>query len=333
MSNIDLLNDGDTGLQARTIINSLVNRVNTSGASGTSGTSGQNGADGAGINFIGGWLNTDPYGINDVVQYGNPYSVYIAKEAVSIGESNPSINSKWTLLIQSGTSGTNGATGAAGSNFPYTGTAGITGSLIVNGIQANELALAPTFVIKNSTGANMITVVGSDDVFIGNSAGGATSGYGYFNTAVGSSALGSNEVGSNNTAIGGLALGANTEGMYNIAIGSEALGVNTTGNYNVVIGSQAGLYSYGTSGQLQNASDSVYVGYSIVASSDDVSNEIVIGSNAIGQGSNTVTIGNDTSETLYFGGLANTGIVLASPDGTKYRLSVANGGTLNIDTI
>jgi len=41
MSGINLLNDGDTGLQARTIINSLVNAINngTAGTSGTSGTS------------------------------------------------------------------------------------------------------------------------------------------------------------------------------------------------------------------------------------------------------------------------------------------------------
>lgn len=338
MSDINLLNDGDTGLQARTIINALVNRVNTSGSggSGTSGTSGQNGADGVNINFIGGWLDTDPYGTNDVVQYGNPYRVYIATENVSIGESNPSINSKWSLLVQSGTSGTSGAPGPAGTAgvaFPYVGTAGISGSLNVTGTLQNEEALIPTFEIKNAFGDNMIKVVGSSDVFIGSLAGGSTSGYNLLNTAIGASALVSNTFGSYNTAIGSSALASNTEGIYNIAIGQEALGYNIAGSYNIAIGGQTGVYGNGTSGYLQDANESIYIGYSSVASSDSVSNEIVLGSGASGNGSNTITIGNNISETLYLGGAVNTGIVLSSPNGTKYRITVANDGTLTTNTI
>jgi collagen type VII alpha len=77
----------------------------TSGISGLNGTSGTSGADGVGVNFIGTWTVNTAYGLNDVVRYGTPFRVYLATEGITIGEDTPDINSKWSLLITSGSNG------------------------------------------------------------------------------------------------------------------------------------------------------------------------------------------------------------------------------------
>jgi hypothetical protein len=76
----------------------------------------------------------------------------------------------------------------------------------------------------------------------------------------------------------------------------------------------------------------VHIGYNSKSLADNASNEIVIGANAVGNGNNTATIGDTSLETLHLN-KSGAGIVLKSPDGTKYKLSVANGGTLSISAI
>lgn len=56
------------------------------------------------------------------------------------------------------------------------------------------------------------------------------------NTAVGFSALTSNTVGEENTAVGLRALDSTTVGIMNTAVGSQALRFNTTGNHNTALG-------------------------------------------------------------------------------------------------
>jgi hypothetical protein len=140
----------------------------TSGETGTSGTSGTNGADGAdgadglSLNFIGGWLDTDAYGKNDIVQHGTPYRVYVANENVSIGEANPSINSKWSLLVMSGTSGTSGSGGGGTGNDGTSGTSGINGTSGTSGLAgtsgtsgtsaSGEEVTSLGFALTNTTG-------------------------------------------------------------------------------------------------------------------------------------------------------------------------------------
>ena len=102
---------------------------------------------------------------------------------------------------------------------------------------------------------------------------------GQYNTAIGASAMKSN-ISSENTAIG-------FEAMVNISQAGS--------NNNVVIGSQAAKY-YGASGQWNNnwktMNKSVYIGAMARASNFDTNNEIVIGYDAVGNGSNTVRLGN-----------------------------------------
>ena len=121
---------------------------------------------------------------------------------------------------------------------------------------------------------------------------------GYRNSAIGSSALNSNTTGYYNTALGAYTLDQTTEGDYNTGLGASALGNNTTGNNNVAIGYLAGSYQNDGSNPLQTPENSIYIGYGVLSGSvpaggeDAIDNEIVIGYNAIGNGPQTVTLGN-----------------------------------------
>lgn len=131
------------------------------------------------------------------------------------------------------------------------------------------------------------------------------------NTAIGVSALGNNIDGNNNTAIGVSALNNNTSGGQNVAIGGgsqsfnktggnnvsigvEALGRNTAGTQNVAIGNNAGTYINLSAAPLTSSYWSVFIGHNTSALVDGSLNEIVIGYNAIGAGSDTVTLGNES---------------------------------------
>ncbi|MCF6182033.1 tail fiber domain-containing protein [Lutibacter sp.] len=94
-----------------------------------------------------------------------------------------------------------------------------------------------------------------------------------------------------NTALGYSALLNNSSGRENIAVGSEALSLNTTGVGNVALGFRAGQRTI-TSASNLTSSNSIYIGWDARASADGVSDETVIGNQASGNGSNTVTIGN-----------------------------------------
>ena len=126
------------------------------------------------------------------------------------------------------------------------------------------------------------------------------------NTAIGYNALSSNTAdvgfpfakGDNNTAIGNRALQSNTTGSGNIASGTIALFNNTTGSYNAAIGRDAGSYIANGSTGNTTSDYSVYLGSNTKASADDAQNEVVIGYNAIGAGSNTIQLGNTAVTTI-----------------------------------
>jgi len=130
-----------------------------------------------------------------------------------------------------------------------------------------------------------------------------------------------NEDGGGNFALGELALSANVSDGSNIAIGAGALTSKTTGNSNIAIGLHAAAY-YGDIGNLDpvtSVSSSVYIGRYTAASANGVINEIAIGSLAIGNGSNTVTLGDDNVTDIYMAEDAGA-IVHAG----QYRLSALN---------
>ena len=130
------------------------------------------------------------------------------------------------------------------------------------------------------------------------------------NTATGFYALQSNTTGERNIATGYYALQRNTIGNNNIATGYQALRYNTTGERNIATGYYAGRTDSSGTG-ITNPNDSIFLGYNTKALSDNGVNEIVIGSNVTGLGSNTIVLGNDNINTTALKG--NVGIGTLSP--------------------
>ena len=114
------------------------------------------------------------------------------------------------------------------------------------------------------------------------------------NTAIDASALNNNTSGGQNVAIGCGSQSFNNTGGNNVSIGVEALGRNIAGTKNVAIGNDAGTYINLSAAPLTSSYWSVFIGHNTRALVDGSLNEIVIGYNAIGAGSDTVTLGNES---------------------------------------
>lgn len=117
---------------------------------------------------------------------------------------------------------------------------------------------------------------------------------GYYSSAFGFQALNSNTSGYSNSAFGMYALKLNDTGYSNSAMGIYALERNTSGYYNAALGYFAGGVIADGSTSNQTSNTSVYLGASTKALADGDSNEIVIGYNTTGFGSNTAAYGNSS---------------------------------------
>ena len=181
----------------------------------------------------------------------------------------------------------------------------------------NATAIGVEALASNTTG-NHNTAVGADALYrnttgTGNTAIGVLALYnnttGANNSAIGFNALLANTTGSNNTAYGkdvlasnttgteniGIGYGSlsyNTTGYYNTALGNSALLNNTTGYYNTALGNSAGRYISGGVTVNSITNNSIYIGQNTKALTNNQTNQIVIGNDATGAGSNTATIGN-----------------------------------------
>ena len=120
-----------------------------------------------------------------------------------------------------------------------------------------------------------------------------------------------------NTAIGSGALAANTTGIFNTAIGFNALTNHTTGNSQIAVGLNAGRYINAGTANITSAT-SIYLGVDTRASANGNTNEIVIGHEARGNGSNTVTLGNDSITNTYLKGAVT---LTAALNGTSASFS------------
>jgi hypothetical protein len=133
---------------------------------------------------------------------------------------------------------------------------------------------------------------------------------GYNNSAQGYAALFSNTTGYQNSAQGYAALYSNTTGYQNSAQGMNALQSNTTGYYNSAQGMQAGAYISGGAVANTVSNNSVYLGYNTKALADGDTNEIVIGADATGAGSNSATLGNTSvTQTVLRGNVTTNGTI------------------------
>lgn len=155
------------------------------------------------------------------------------------------------------------------------------------------------------------------------------------NTVLGASALlgvSGQTNGINNTAIGALALRNATTAAFNVGVGSNSLNNLTAGNDNTVLGFLSGYYAgAGTGTTLTNMSQGVLLGSNVRAGSNASTNEVAIGYNVVGNGSNTVTIGNYSNTANYFRGDINlTGNVNGGTwSGTTIGSNYGGAGTVN----
>lgn len=155
-----------------------------------------------------------------------------------------------------------------------------------------------------------LTAVGYNAYFY-NTSGPANTGVGYRagyknttgrdNVAIGSQTLYSSSDGSYNTAIGSSSLYYATTSQRNTAIGYAALHKAYT-SYNTAIGYQAGRYVGSGTAENEGPIGSIYLGYQARSGINESVNEIVIGYNAVGAGSNTVTLGNTSCVSTYLRG-------------------------------
>ncbi len=190
---------------------------------------------------------------------------------------------------------------------------------------------------SNTSGANN-TAVGEyalrgNTVGINNAAFGSRSLYnninGNSNTAIGHYALYSNFSGHSNAAVG---LGAlrNTQGTGNTSIGFYSLYRNSTGTYNVANGFEAGHYIADGSTFNLTGDYNVFIGANTKALADNDQNEIVIGYNTTGAGSNSAVLGNDSVTKTVLKG--NVGIGTTVPS-SKLHVLTSGGSTTSENVV
>jgi hypothetical protein len=235
---------------------------------------------------------------------------------------------------------------ANGVNSLYTNTTGVDNTAIgYNALQNNTTAGGNTaigsYALLSNTGGTGNTAIGSVALY-SNTSGFANTANGFYalfanttggkNTAIGHNSLYSNTTGNDGIAHGYNALQNNTTGNSNTATGSYSLLSNTTGNSNTAIGSIA-LYSnttgsnntaqglnsgrYIADGTTANSitNNSLYIGSETKALANNQTNQIVIGHNAIGAGSNTATLGNTSIVKTILRGTLNAANLPTSPTG------------------
>ena len=121
------------------------------------------------------------------------------------------------------------------------------------------------------------------------------------NVALGPNSL-NNNVGSGNTGIGKGSLATNRDGSNNTGNGRHSLAGITRGNENVGVGFNSGKVT--SKGQNNNESNrSTFLGSNTKPLNDKSENEIVIGADSVGNGSNTTTIGNNKTKDTYIHGV------------------------------
>jgi len=135
---------------------------------------------------------------------------------------------------------------------------------------------------------------------------------GTFNTAIGRTSLELNATGSFNTAIGFDTLRSIEINSNNTGIGARALRENTSSN-NTASGFQSGRYIADGSTANSTGSSSVFIGSDTKALANGQTNQIVIGHNATGNGSNTATIGNDSITATYLKGAVSATTSVTTP--------------------
>lgn len=121
------------------------------------------------------------------------------------------------------------------------------------------------------------------------------------NVAIGQYSLFSATIGAQNVAIGDQTMYKVLDGQNNIGLGQQAMYQLTSGSNNIGIGYWAGFGTTGA-GAVTTGSNNICIGVQTRLSVATDVNEVVLGYQAIGNGSNTVTLGNTShTDTFVFG--------------------------------
>lgn len=145
---------------------------------------------------------------------------------------------------------------------------------------------------------------GTSNIIIGSLAGSAISTHNY-NIIIGTSA-GANLNSDGNTLIGNAAGNAFAGGSAdsNTGVGDNVMNQATTGSNNTALGFNAGRNILAGGGAALSLDNSIFIGYAANPNASAQTNQIVIGYNVYGQGSNTSSIGNaSTIATYLYGGV------------------------------
>lgn len=171
------------------------------------------------------------------------------------------------------------------------------GALRDNTTGVDNTALGSKALILNTTGYGN-TALGLQSL--------SSNTTGYRNQGIGRDALRSNTNGYENCAVGYDAMFAGTTHSYNTAIGASAFRSNITGQRNTAIGGDAGRYV--TAYAANTKSDySIFVGFRAAALAINQTNQIVIGTDVWGLGSNTTRIGNSSTTQTHLDGSLTLG--------------------------
>jgi hypothetical protein len=250
-----------------------------------------------------------------------------------------SANRNWTidtLPSQTGNAGkylTTNGTAASWGTIDLSGYVPYTGATSAVNLGAYDLTVNELTIGKGLNGVANNTALGKRALFHTttgnyNTAVGHEAGHnlttGQYNTAIGQSAMFTATSAAQNVAIGLNALLYTTSGGSNVVVGLDGMQHNTTGSSNTAIGYNAGSHITGGATPNTTASNSVFIGRDSKAAADGQTNQIVIGQNAVGNGSNTATFGNTATTANYFTGSINGGSFNKS-GGTSAQFLKADG--------
>ncbi len=226
-------------------------------------------------------------GINNTTGSGNTFIGQASGTSNTIGVSNTFIGSA------SGIGNTSGSDNIfIGINTGLSNTTGSSNIFFGNGAGTNNISNTGCLFIGNSAGEN------------------STSDY---NTFIGNYSGRTNTIGVNNTFVGYQSGNSNTTGFSNTLNGYQSMYYNTTGYFNIAIGLRAGMFISGGITANQTSNTSIYLGLNTKALADGGANEIIIGYNTTGAGSNTVTLGNTSiTKTILRGTVSTSGYTVAT---------------------
>ena len=222
-----------------------------------------------------------------------------------------------------------------GQNAGQQNTSGSFGTFV--GSQAGSYTTTGNNNTFVGASAGILNTTGYSNAFFGDNSGlnnttayentfvGSFSGYenrtGVQNTFVGTSAGQNTRIGNYNTYIGHRAGNSNVSGSNNTFVGLNA-GFNiTSGSDNTFFGKNTGYYISDGSSAVSGSNRSVFIGTNVKSNGHDETNQIVIGYDSVGNGSNTVTLGNNDITDTYVKGVLRASTAILAQVSSSYNFA------------